>query len=68
MEKALSCLVGPWLGLHVLPDAVDLAHFTRESYSFSDIVLSMIIILFLQKFKVFTGFVYLFTIYKHLNA
>ena len=36
----------------------------EHSYSSADIVLSMIKILFLQKFEVCCGFVYLFAIYK----
>ena len=39
----------------------------KYSDSSADIVLSIIKILFLQKFEVFFGFVYLFANYKHQN-
>ena len=51
------------LGLYFLPSEVD-----EYSYSFTDIVLNMIKILFLKNFEVFSGFVYLFAINKHQSV
>ena len=45
--------MGPWLGLHILPNAVDFAHITGV----------FIIVIFLQNFVVFFDlFVYLLSI------
>ena len=57
-KKSFLLLVEPRLGLHVLPNAVDLARFTGHSYLSDDIVLSMIKILFIQKFEVFLSFIF----------
>ena len=50
--------MGPRLGLHILPDAVDLARFTVVSVFVCRVVLSWFKILFIQKLDVFFGFVY----------
>ena len=42
--------------------------YVLPEYSSADIVLSMIKILFLQKFEVFLGFVHSFAVYKHQSA
>ena len=56
----IQCLVGPRLGLHFLPYAVNLAHLLEYLleylYSSAEIVLNMIKILFLQKFEVLLWF------------
>ena len=60
MEGPFRCLTEPRLGLHFVPNAVDLVRLTSVF-----IFIRRIKILSLQSFEVFFGVVYLFAIYKY---